>query len=387
MTKIGINKCRCCGSQLPSVPLITLENMPKSAQNFPTKETLEKDSGVTLNLFQCAYCGTIQLSGEPVPYYRDVIRAVGVSYDIKNFRLHQFKNWVKRNDLIGKKVLEVGCGTGDYLEIMDKTGAIAYGLENQLSSVKSALLKGRRILQGFIEDQNIKLNYAPFDAFYILNFLEHIPNPKIFLRGILNNLKDNAVGLIEVPNMDMILLKNLYSELIQDHLLYFTKDTLSRLLECNGFEIMRCRTILNEYVLSVEVRRRPLTSIDGFMRNREILQASVNSFFKVMKARGIKIAIWGAGHQALANMSLLNMKDHITCVLDSADFKQNKYTPTTHLPIFSPEVLNKKDIGAILVMGGSYSQEIKEILKQKYPNVICAIMNPDGVEICEMENS
>ena len=386
MTKENFNKCRCCGSELPQLPLITLNNMPASAQNFPTSENLEKDTGVNLDLFQCKYCGTIQLPGDPVSYYRDVIRAVGVSSDMKKFRLQQFSDWVKRNNLIGKKVLEIGCGTGDYLEIMSKTDVIAYGLENKLQSVETAKLKGLEVFQGFIEDENIKLNNAPFDAFYILNFLEHIPNPQIFLRGILNNLKNDAVGLVEVPNMDMILSEKLYSELIQDHLLYFTKDTLTRLLECNGFEVINSTTILNEYVLSVEVKKRVSTDIDGFIKSREILQAAVNSFFEKMEKRGLKTAIWGAGHQALANMSLLNMKEHVTCVLDSAEFKQNKFTPATHLPILSPEVLNKKEIGAVLIMGGSYSQEIKNIVQQKYPQVICAIMKPDGVEMYDEEN-
>lgn len=380
MNQFEVHECRCCGSILPQLPLITLNNMPKSAQNFPTKETLENDVGVDLNLFQCKFCGTIQLTGDPVPYYRNVIRAVGVSLEMKKFRLHQFQNWVKKNFLVGKKVLEVGCGTGDYLDIMNKTGVIVYGLENNSYSVQIAKDNGLKVYQGFIENEHTKLAQMPFDAFFILNFLEHIPNPKNFMRGISNNLTDNAVGLVEVPNMDMILRENLSSELIQDHLLYFTKDTLTRLLECNGFEVLRCSTILNEYVLSAEVKKRSSTNINGFIENQKMLQASVDVFFKKMKLRGIKIAVWGAGHQALANMSLLSMKDSVTCVLDSADFKQNKFTPATHLPIFSPDILNEKEIGAVLIMGGSYSTEINEILKQKYPHVIRAIMTPQGVE-------
>ena len=375
-----MSNCRCCGAELPSRPLITLNNMPKSAQNFPTKETLAEDSGVDLNLFQCVCCGTIQLSGEPVPYYRDVIRAVGVSSDMKNFRSSQFKSWVERNNLVGKKILEVGCGTGDFLEIMDKTGAVAYGLENAANSVEVARAKGLKILQGFIEDEDIKLNHAPFDAFYILNFLEHIPNPRAFLRGISANLKDDAVGLVEVPNSDMILRENLYSELIQDHLLYFTEDTLTRLLESNEFEVLSCRVIWNEYILSAEVKKRRETDLDGFLTNRNMLRYAVDSFFQKMESHGIKVAIWGAGHQALANISLLNMREHATCVLDSAKFKQGKYTPATHLPILAPDVLDKKEIGAVLIMAGSYSQEIKNFLQEKYPDVICAVMTTRGLE-------
>lgn len=374
------NFCRCCGSTLPLLPLLALNCMPKSAQNFPTEETLLNDSGVDLELFQCEYCGIIQLTGEPVSYYRDVIRAVGVSAAMKKFRLNQFKSWVKENSLTGRKILEIGCDTGDYLAIMDQTDAIAYGLENNSDSVKAANLKRCKVFKGFIDDENVKLNQAPFDAFYCLNFLEHIPNPRNFLRGILKNLSDDAVGLLEVPNMDMILQENLYSELIQDHLLYFTRDTLTRFLECNGFEVLQCRTILNDYVLSAEIKRRRQMNLDGFTKAQNLLQTSVEKFFEQMKRRGLKVAIWGAGHQALANISLLKMKDHVECVLDSAAFKQNKYTPATHIPILSPDVLEKKEIGAVLVMGGSYSKEIREILRQKYSWVVCAMMTPTGIE-------
>ena len=380
MEKQYIKKCRCCDSDLPLQPIFSLNNMPKSAQNFPAKEDLKDEIGITLELYQCLNCGTMQLAGEPVPYYRDVIRAVGVSPSMKSFRLRQFRSFIKRHSLIGKKILEIGCGTGDYLSIMEKSGALAYGVENNSDSVKTALTTGHKVFQGFMEDESSRIAEISFDAFYCLNFLEHIPNPRIFLHAISANLKSDGKGLIEVPNSDMVLSENLYSELIQDHLLYFTKKTFIRLLESNGFEVLSCRSIFDNYILSAEIQKRRLKDITGFTNNRQILNAAVNSFFEKMIDNDIKIAIWGAGHQALANISLLNMNKYAICVLDSAEFKQNKYTPASHLPILSPEVLNKKIIGAVLIIAGGYSQEIKEIIYKNYPWVICAVMTSKGVE-------
>ena len=81
---------------------------------------------------------------------------------------------------------------------------------------------------------------APFDAFFILNFLEHLPDQRATLRGIYNNLTAGGVGLIEVPNFDMIVRQKLFSEFTADHLFYFTRDTLSTTLSRNGFDIIGC---------------------------------------------------------------------------------------------------------------------------------------------------
>ena len=76
------------------------------------------------------------------------------------------------------------------------------------------------------------------------------------------------------------------------------------------------------------------------------------------------VAIWGAGHQALAIISLTQIKNKILFVIDSAPFKQNLYTPATHLKIKSPEELCKYKPEAVIVIAGSYNNEVVEIIKK-----------------------
>ena len=64
-----------------------------------------------------------------------------------------------------------------------------------------------------------------------MSFLEHIPHPNETLSGIYNNLNDDAIGLIEVPNFDMILKNKLFSEFIGDHLFYFTEKCTRNVLQ------------------------------------------------------------------------------------------------------------------------------------------------------------
>ena len=129
-------KCRLCGSPISSSPLLELNNMPKSAQSFVKEDELDSEKGVDIILYQCENCGLVQATGEPVPYYKDVIRATSVSGEMRSFRLEQFGSFIENFDLHGKRILEVGAGTGDYLSIMSEINPETYGLEHNEESVQ-----------------------------------------------------------------------------------------------------------------------------------------------------------------------------------------------------------------------------------------------------------
>ena len=74
-----MKRCIACGAPLWETPLLTLDNMPASAQHMPDAEHVGADKGLTLDLCQCSGCGLVQFDCEPVDYYRDVIRAGGYS--------------------------------------------------------------------------------------------------------------------------------------------------------------------------------------------------------------------------------------------------------------------------------------------------------------------
>lgn len=371
--------CRVCAQEIAGAPLLEYHNMPKSAQFFPAPSEADTERGVDLRLFVCPYCGMMQLDGEPVPYYREVIRATRVSPEMRAFRVRQFREWIERYQLHGKRIIEIGCGGGEFLSMMKEAGADVEGIEFSEELVRQAHAEGLRVHRQFLEEGAEEISGAPYDAFYILSFLEHNPNPCAYLRRIAQNLTEDAVGIVEVPDVDMILREQLYSEFIQDHLLYFTENTLRRTLEHCGFEVLACTSIWHGYVLSAEVRRRRAPNVSDFLTQQERVRRSVDAFLSEMEAKGIHTAVWGAGHQALADLSLLGMAGRIDVVVDSADFKQNKLTPATHIPIVAPSVLAEGKIGAVLVIAGSYSSEIVRILGEKYPAVVCAVLEHDGV--------
>lgn len=372
-----INKCRVCGNRFFKAPLLRYNNMPKVAQFLPDARELRKDKGVDLVVCQCSGCGLVQLNSKPVSYYKKVIRAAGISHEMKEFRRKQFSSFIQKFSLQKKKIIEIGCGKGEYLSIIRQFDVDAYGLEYSGRAVADCNRRALKVAKGFIQSSSHKLRHAPFDAFLSLNFLEHLPDPNTFLKGVYYNLKDNGVGLIEVPNFDMVLRKKLFSEFMRDHLFYFSRKTLNSALGLNGFEVIDSKVIWHEYIISVLVKKRAQLDITDFCQYQARLKNELNSYIRKFK----RVAVWGAGHQALAVISLLNLSCKIKYVIDSAPFKQERYTPATHIPIVAPTALNLDPVEAVIIMAASYSDEVARIMRQKFNKQInIAIMRDYGLE-------
>lgn len=379
-TSMFNNRCRVCAKSFPETRLLHFENMPKAAQFLPDAESLALDRGVDLDVYQCAGCGLVQISNEPVSYYKEVVRATAFSEEMKAFRREQFGAFVEKYDLQGKKLIEIGCGRGEYLALLQEASVEAYGIEHAEQSVQQCKDQGLRAACGYVDHTDYSIPHGPFDAFAVLNFLEHWPDPNASLSGIAHNLREGGIGLVEVPNFDMILRKNLFTEFISDHIFYFTRETLETTLRLSGFEVIECSEVWYGYILSAVVRKRSACDVSPFDASRQQIKCEIDDY--VSRFRGQGVAIWGAGHQALASIALLGLAGEIKYVVDSAPFKQDKYTPASHIPIVAPERLNTDPVGAIIVMAASYSDEVAKTIRQRFGDAISvAILRDFGLEM------
>jgi len=196
------------------------------------------------------------------------------------------------------------------------------------------------------------------------NCLEHVPNPNEYLQQF------SGVGVIEVPNFDMILQKNLFAEIMLDHLMYFTEDTLKFALQYNGFKVLHISSIWDDFILSATVEKRRSLHLSSFLSQQEILKSKLDDYISNFN----RVAIYGASHEAFAYIAMLNPR--VAFVVDDSPMKQGKYTPMGGLRIYSKEHLKNAD--AVIIMGAGYSDEI---LKNLEFDGSVAVMRNWGVEI------
>ena len=358
-------KCKVCNNKLNSNNLIKLVGAPNSAQNFLKKN--KKNKKVNLIIKECSSCGVIQNINKPVSYYKNVIRAAGFSETMKKFRYNQFNKIKKKYNLKNKKIVEIGSGPGDYLSILSKIFKNSYGIENSSSNYKIIKKKKLKIFNCYLNKSNTRIAKFKFDAFFIFSYLEHVPKFNVFLKAINNNLNDNGIGFIEVPNFEMILKKKLYSEFITDHIFYFTKSTFKRSLEINGFDVVNIKSIWSNYILHATVKKRSETILKDKKKNFLKMKKQISKFLS--KTNKNNSAVWGAGHQSLTILSQIKHDKIFKYIVDSAQFKQNKYAPGLKLKVVSPKSMYNDNIKAIVILAGAFSKEIYKNIKKNKKNI------------------
>jgi SAM-dependent methyltransferase len=360
-----MDKCILCNGDFYKKPLIDLINMPASAQNIPTEQELKNEKGLRLQLYQCQDCGLVQFDTVPVDYYKKVIRAGGGTTTMKNLRREQYADFINRFDLQKKKIIEIGCGQGEFLSILSEFDVNAFGIEYDQNLADKANKSGLVVYKMFIDNKESIIPNGPYDAFVQFNFLEHQPNPNEMLKGIYHNLTENGVGLVTVPSLEYILKHDGYYELIRDHIAYYSEETLKLLFQKNGFDVVECKTV-NKDTHSILVKKRIPLDISEWLTNYTILKEEFDHYLQERREKKKTIAIWGAGHQGFTIASTLELSGKVSYIIDSAPFKQGKFAPASHIRIVSPDYFFDHPVDAIIIIAPGYTDEIAKIIRHKY---------------------
>ena len=132
-------------------------------------------------------------------------------------------------DLKGKKLLDVGCGTGWFLELCKEEGLECYGQElgSELAEYTSKRT-GIKIFNDKISDISGFDNF--FEIIVLFDLIEHLEDPVDFIKILKNKLVEGGIILIFTPNFNSFgisKLKENSSLLIPtDHICLFSPKTL-----------------------------------------------------------------------------------------------------------------------------------------------------------------
>jgi hypothetical protein len=360
--------CRLCGSPLKNNDYLEIKNTPSIIQNLSRSKLKSKKQKLTLKITKCLNCDLTQLTNEPVKYFRSVIRASGLSEEMGRLKKTQIEDFTKKFNLNKKtKAVEIGCGSGEYLSILNKYFDNPLGLEFDKKQIQLCQKKGLRTSKGFISNQNYNLKKEKMEAFFIFNFLEHIPNPLIFLKGLINNLADKSFGVIEVPNYEYMLKNKITYDYTPEHLSYFTKKTLKSALTMAGLNVLSVREIWHHHILEAIVTYEKIQDYapsSEFIRKTDGIYSKIDDLINKTHKSGF--VVWGACHHSFFVLSQIKNYNKINCIVDSATYKENKYSPVTSIKILSPKFLHILKPDSLLIMASSYSLEILKIIRRDY---------------------
>jgi 2-polyprenyl-3-methyl-5-hydroxy-6-metoxy-1,4-benzoquinol methylase len=182
----------------------------------------------------------------PVPPPAEIIHAyeevVDERYEQERIgRLHTFGRDLAELEryVTPGRVLDVGCHIGLFLEVAEKAGWEAWGVEPSRWAAERAHAHGLSVKHGALGEVDLPHEY--FDAVTLWDVIEHLNDPIGALRECRALLKPG--GVMAVCTMDV---EALFPRLagrrwpwyMQMHLIYFSKRTLAAMLDVAGYDVI-----------------------------------------------------------------------------------------------------------------------------------------------------
>ena len=103
-----------------------------------------------------------------------------------------------------EKVLEVGIGGAGFLQLAQKKGAEIEGMEINPEAIQNAQRLGFRVYPFSIDEFLKQYPNQKYDAICAFQVIEHVPDPILFLRKLINILKLGGKLILSVPNSEVL---------------------------------------------------------------------------------------------------------------------------------------------------------------------------------------
>jgi 2-polyprenyl-3-methyl-5-hydroxy-6-metoxy-1,4-benzoquinol methylase len=136
------------------------------------------------------------------------------------------------------RLLDFGCGWGFFLRSAARRGWQPYGVEPLPGpAIYARVLAGATVVTDTIHADTFPADF--FDVITAFQVFEHIPDPNETLAMLRSFLRPNGIMLIEVPNIatwSVRLLGKRHRHYVQDHLNFFSAETLGQLFQANGLQ-------------------------------------------------------------------------------------------------------------------------------------------------------
>jgi SAM-dependent methyltransferase len=345
------------------------------ALNYPTGD---------LELGVCPACGFIA-NARFDPGFRDYNpryeETQGFSERFNAFLVGLVKRLIDRYGIRGKRILEIGCGKGDFLGLLCCLG------ENEGVGIDPACAP-ERIPANVADRLTLIPDYyceryrdLTGDVICCRHTLEHIPQTGEFLRGLREAIGDRRDVLVffEVPDTLRVLREGAFWDIYYEHCSYFTPGSLARLFRASGFQIEELYLDYGDQYIMITARPadHPTGPYLEIENDLDLIPETITSFrgqvpgsietwrdFVSGRAKSDgRIVLWGSSSKAVAFLTTLGCTSEIECVVDINPYRWGKFMPGTGQRIIAPRELTDYNPDFVLVMNPIYRGEVQRDLK------------------------
>jgi SAM-dependent methyltransferase len=372
--------CRACGGDGLRT-FATSDQIPvNNARVFDDCDDARRVPSGALELALCPACGFIQnVRFDPalVRYDATYEEQQSFSPTFTAFADALVGDVIERFGLRGKRVVEIGCGKGDFLAaVCERGGNVGLGLDPTAAPERLSAAAAQRVT---LRREFFGPHTGPIDADAVIcrHTLEHIADVRSFVRDLRSSLAGSpgVRVLCEVPDVGRVLRDGAFWDVYYEHCSYFTPGSLARLFRECGFDVDGVRLAFEDQYVLLEARiaaNGPPGVPGSAEESPESLPALVDRYaarvtaetsgwaerILAARSRGERVAIWGSGSKCVAFLSETGTADAVDAVVDINPHRQGRYLPATGIVVSAPEALATAPPDLVVVMNAAYVGEI-----------------------------
>jgi 2-polyprenyl-3-methyl-5-hydroxy-6-metoxy-1,4-benzoquinol methylase len=185
----------------------------------------------------------------------------------------------------GRKLLDIGCYAGIFLDEAKKAGYDIMGIEPSKWAAEFARGKtGAEVLHGSWDA--VTLPESGFDIITIWDVIEHLEDPSACLKHVHGWLKSGGIVAITTHDIGSLFARMMgkrYPWLMRFHLYHFTPKTLSAMLSKNGLKVVLVKYYVKAFSLKYILGRLGLNVRSGIFEKVAIPLNSGDMFMIIAR--------------------------------------------------------------------------------------------------------
>jgi len=355
-----------------------------------------------LRTYVCDNCFLVQLEEYVAP--KEIFSEYAYFSSYSETWLEHAKNYVAMiTDKLElderSQIVEVGSNDGYLLQYFVQRGIPVLGVEPAANVAEVAIRKGIPTIVEFFglktaKDLATKKKHA--DLLIGNNVLAQVPNLNEFVESMKILLKPSGVINMEFPHLMKLIDGNQFDTIYHEHFSYFSFITVEKVFAAHGLTIFDVEELpthggsLRIYARHTEDISKPVTLHVAELRAKEKAEGFINlkkyfsfaekvketkrnllNFLINLKRRKKSIVGYGAPGKGNTLLNYCGIRsDFLDYTVDRNPYKQGKFLPGTHIPIFHPNKIEETKPDYVLILPWNIKEEIM--------NQLSYISNWDG---------
>lgn len=345
--------CTVCAHR-PLQAVVNFGQQPPANRFLPAGSDGKEQETFTLELGYCPHCETIQLSHRmPMEAMRP--RFPWLVYNEPELHLDDVARTLRNLPGIGPSSTALGITYKDQ-STLDRLTKLGLPQGRCLSQEDFSIFRAKAMAPG------LQTRTAPVDLLLARHIAEHAVDAVSLISELKELVAPGGYLVLELPDSEKILCACNHSFIWEEHISYFTEESLHILAEKVGARVAWFERYPYNYedsllaafqfdsdkphvaqpvkVSSFDVRGVLQQFHDGF----ETSKSAWNDLLQGYRNQGQKVAVFGAGHLAVKWINFLGVSHLIDCVIDDNANKAGMFMPGSKLPILPSSVLGDRKI-------------------------------------------